>query len=89
MNLSGARRCLSLATEARGALMVSADSSTGPGEGVEALVILADQTEITVYVLRDAFRWVVSSKLGEWESADLPDALLHAIASALGDPGAE
>ncbi len=87
MDVSAARRCLLLATEARGALMVSADSTSGPGEGVEAKILLADQTEITVYVLRDGFRWVVSSRLGEWECPDNPDCVLHGIASALGDPG--
>jgi len=89
LNVSGARRCLLLATEARGALMVSADSTSGPGEGVEAKVLLADQSEVTVYVLRDGLRWVVSSRFGEWEATDQPDCVLHAIACAMGDPGAD
>ena len=89
MNVSGARRCLLLATEARGALMVSADSASGPGEGVEAKVLLADQSEVTVWILRDGLRWVVSSRIGEWEATDHPDSVLHAIACALGDPGSE
>lgn len=89
MNVQAAQRCLSLAAEARGALMVSADSTSGPGEGVEADVGLADGSEVSVYVRRDGFRWVVSSRLGEWEASDHPDSVLHAIASALGDPGTE
>jgi hypothetical protein len=89
VNVQAAQRCLSLAAEARGACVLKSEVSTGPGEGLEADVGLADGSEVAVYVKREAFRWIVSSRHGEWEAPDFPDNVLHAIACALGDPGAE
>lgn len=90
MNLSGVRRCLSLAAEARGACLVSADAATGPEEGCWPCMTLADGTEVRFLVTREEYvsgviRWVVTAETGEWAAQDNADSLLHAIACAMGD----
>lgn len=89
-SLECVRRLVTLACEARGALVVSW-ALHAQGYGGSASVVTADGTDVSLRVQAiggragSAVDWTVSSECGSWDAEDYPDALCHAVALAIGD----
>jgi hypothetical protein len=89
-SLECVRRLVTLACEARGAVVVSW-TQHAQGYGATAVVVSADGDDSTVHFSAvggnqaGGIDWTVSSERGSWDCPDYPDNVCHATALAIGD----
>ena len=84
MSPSTVKRLIILAAEARGACVLSVEDASGGA--VQAAIVLLDGVDVVVRVKRIGERWEVANEKGEeWWAGDVPDAMTHAVAAAMGD----
>lgn len=90
MTLSGVRRLVVLAAEARG-VMVICEDAVPEEKRYTASCLTKDGTDVRISVEKtggtgSSMPWLVSNCSGEqWSAGDVPDAISHAVGEALGD----